>query len=51
MWNHGPDSCSRNWIFMLENHKKIPLGYIGPCRKLEVFDWPPSNAEITMEIT
>jgi 3-hydroxymyristoyl/3-hydroxydecanoyl-(acyl carrier protein) dehydratase len=32
------------------NHKKIPLGYIGAVQKLEVFDWPPSNAEITMEI-
>jgi predicted hotdog family 3-hydroxylacyl-ACP dehydratase len=35
----------------MKNHKKIPLGYIGAVQKLEVFDWPPSNAEITMEIT
>jgi predicted hotdog family 3-hydroxylacyl-ACP dehydratase len=33
-----------------KNNKKIPLGYIGAVQKLEVFDWPPSNAEITMEI-
>lgn len=33
-----------------KNRKKIPLGYIGAVQKLEVFDWPPSNAEITMEI-
>ena len=33
-----------------KNHKKIPLGYIGAVQKLEVFDWPPSDAEITMEI-
>ena len=33
-----------------KNHKNIPLGYIGAVQKLEVFDWPPSNAEITMEI-
>jgi len=33
-----------------KNNKKIPVGYIGAVQKLEVFDWPPSNAEITMEI-
>ncbi|MEJ0079462.1 MAG: hypothetical protein WDM78_00500 [Puia sp.] len=33
-----------------QNNKKIPLGYIGAVQKLEVFDWPPSNVEITMEI-
>jgi predicted hotdog family 3-hydroxylacyl-ACP dehydratase len=33
-----------------KNNKKIPLGYIGAVQKLEVFDWPPANAEITMEI-
>ena len=34
----------------IKNQKKIPLGYIGAVQKLEVFDWPPANAEITMEI-
>jgi predicted hotdog family 3-hydroxylacyl-ACP dehydratase len=34
----------------MKNHKKIPLGYIGAVQKLEVYDWPPSNAEIRMEI-
>jgi predicted hotdog family 3-hydroxylacyl-ACP dehydratase len=34
----------------LKNHKKIPLGYIGAVQKLEVLDWPPANAEISMEI-
>jgi predicted hotdog family 3-hydroxylacyl-ACP dehydratase len=33
-----------------KNHKRIPLGYIGAVQKLEVFDWPHSNAEIIMEI-
>ena len=34
----------------MKNHKKIPIGYIGAVQKLEVFDWPPAKAEITMEI-
>ncbi|HZZ75076.1 MAG TPA: hypothetical protein VFE04_04080 [Puia sp.] len=34
----------------IKNHKKIPVGYIGAVQKLEVFDWPPENAEIMMEI-
>jgi predicted hotdog family 3-hydroxylacyl-ACP dehydratase len=27
-----------------------PLGYIGAVQKLEVFDWPPVQSEITMTI-
>lgn len=34
-----------------ENNKRVPVGYIGAVQKLEVFDWPPANADITMEIT
>lgn len=34
----------------IKNQKKVPVGYIGAVQKLEVFDWPPANAEITMEI-
>jgi predicted hotdog family 3-hydroxylacyl-ACP dehydratase len=34
----------------IKNNKKVPIGYIGAVQKLEVFDWPPANAEITMEI-
>lgn len=34
----------------IKNHKTIPVGYIGAVQKLEVFDWPPENEEITMEI-
>jgi len=30
--------------------KPVPLGYIGAVQKLEVFDWPPVNAEIHMTI-
>jgi predicted hotdog family 3-hydroxylacyl-ACP dehydratase len=33
-----------------KNKKAVPMGYIGAVQKLEVFDWPPANAEITMEI-
>jgi 3-hydroxymyristoyl/3-hydroxydecanoyl-(acyl carrier protein) dehydratase len=35
----------------MKNHKKVPVGYIGAVQKLEVMDWPPSNSEISMEIT
>jgi predicted hotdog family 3-hydroxylacyl-ACP dehydratase len=31
-------------------NKEVPIGYIGAVQKLEVADWPPANAEITMEI-
>jgi predicted hotdog family 3-hydroxylacyl-ACP dehydratase len=34
-----------------KNNKKVPIGYIGAVQKLEVLDWPPANAEITMEIS
>jgi predicted hotdog family 3-hydroxylacyl-ACP dehydratase len=34
----------------IKNNKKVPIGYIGAVQKLEVFDWPPANAEITMKI-
>ena len=33
-----------------KNNKGVPLGYIGAVQKLEVTDWPPARAEITMEI-
>ena len=47
---HGTDSGSRNRIFMLRKKKNVPVGYIGAVQKLEIVDWPPANAEITMEI-
>ena len=34
-----------------KNNREVPIGYIGAVQKLEVKDWPPVNAEITMEIT
>ena len=34
-----------------QQHKPVPLGYIGAVQKLEVYDWPPAHAEITMEIS
>jgi predicted hotdog family 3-hydroxylacyl-ACP dehydratase len=34
----------------VKNNKKVPVGYIGAVQKLDVLDWPPVNAEITMEI-
>ncbi len=33
-----------------KENKAVPIGYIGAVQKLEVLDWPPVNAEITMEI-
>src|SRR5450432_3713484 len=33
-----------------KNNKEVPIGYIGAVQKLEVLDWPPAKAEITMEI-
>jgi predicted hotdog family 3-hydroxylacyl-ACP dehydratase len=33
-----------------KENRAISIGYIGAVQKLEVFDWPPANAEITMEI-
>jgi predicted hotdog family 3-hydroxylacyl-ACP dehydratase len=33
-----------------KENKPVPLGYIGAVQKLEVYDWPPAESEITMEI-
>jgi predicted hotdog family 3-hydroxylacyl-ACP dehydratase len=33
-----------------KNKKQVPVGYIGAVQKLEVQNWPPGNADITMEI-
>jgi predicted hotdog family 3-hydroxylacyl-ACP dehydratase len=33
-----------------KENKAVPIGYIGAVQKLEVLEWPPVNAEITMEI-
>ena len=37
-------------IYLKKKIKPVPVGYIGSVQKLEVTDWPPANAEITMEI-
>ncbi|HEV3249901.1 MAG TPA: 3-hydroxyacyl-ACP dehydratase [Puia sp.] len=42
-------AAGTGYLFKKE-HKPVPVGYIGSVQKLEVFDWPPVNAEITMEI-
>jgi predicted hotdog family 3-hydroxylacyl-ACP dehydratase len=34
----------------IKNNKKVPVGYIGAVQKLEVMDWPPAKAQITLEI-
>jgi predicted hotdog family 3-hydroxylacyl-ACP dehydratase len=34
-----------------KNNREVPIGYIGAVQKLEVKNWPPVAAEITMEIT
>jgi len=33
-----------------KENKPVPLGYIGAVQRLEVFDWPPVNAEIIMSM-
>src|SRR6266404_8185151 len=42
-------AAGTGYLFNIEN-KRVPIGYIGAVQKLEVVDWPPANAEITMEI-
>jgi len=42
-------AAGTGYLFKNEN-KNVPVGYIGSVQKLEVMDWPPVNAEITMEI-
>jgi predicted hotdog family 3-hydroxylacyl-ACP dehydratase len=42
-------AAGTGYLFMMKN-KIVPVGYIGAVQKLEVIDWPPANAEITMEI-
>jgi predicted hotdog family 3-hydroxylacyl-ACP dehydratase len=42
-------AAGTGYLFKKEK-KPVPVGYIGSVQKLEVNDWPPANAEITMEI-
>jgi hypothetical protein len=42
-------AAGTGYLYKKEN-KNVPVGYIGSVQKLEVMDWPPVNAEITMEI-
>jgi predicted hotdog family 3-hydroxylacyl-ACP dehydratase len=43
-------AAGTGYLFKKEN-KAVPIGYIGSVQRLSVFEWPPANAEITMEIT
>ncbi len=43
-------AAGTGYLFKKEK-KAVPVGYIGSVQKLEVIDWPPVNAEITMEIS
>jgi 3-hydroxymyristoyl/3-hydroxydecanoyl-(acyl carrier protein) dehydratase len=43
-------AAGTGYLFKKEN-REVPVGYIGTVQKLEVMDWPPANAEITMEIS
>lgn len=43
-------AAGTGYLFKKEN-KPVPVGYIGAVQKLEVVDWPPVKAEITMEIS
>jgi predicted hotdog family 3-hydroxylacyl-ACP dehydratase len=43
-------AAGTGYLYKKEN-KAVPLGYIGSVQKLSVLEWPPANAEITMEIT
>ena len=47
---HGTNGRRRNRLLCKKENKGVPVGYIGAVQKLEVLDWPPANAEITMEI-
>jgi predicted hotdog family 3-hydroxylacyl-ACP dehydratase len=42
-------AAGTGYLFKSKN-KPVPVGYIGAVQKLEVFDWPPAKAEITMEV-
>ena len=42
-------AAGTGYLFKLAD-KPVPVGYIGSVQKLEVFAWPPADAEITMEI-
>jgi|SRR5450631_4260732 len=42
-------AAGTGYLFNKEN-KPVPVGYLGAVQKLEVFDWPPVKAEITMEV-
>jgi len=42
-------AAGTGYLFRNEN-KPVPVGYIGAVQKLEVYDWPPAKAEITMEV-
>lgn len=43
-------AAGTGYLCKIEN-RPVPLGYIGAVQKLEVYDWPPANAVITMEIS
>jgi len=43
-------AAGTGYLFKKEN-KAVPIGYIGAVQNLEVYDWPPVNSEICMELT
>jgi predicted hotdog family 3-hydroxylacyl-ACP dehydratase len=43
-------AAGTGYLFKKEN-KEVPVGYIGSVQKLSVVEWPPANAEITMEVS
>jgi predicted hotdog family 3-hydroxylacyl-ACP dehydratase len=36
--------------FFKSKNKPVPVGYIGAVQHLEIFEWPPVNQEIMLEI-
>jgi 3-hydroxymyristoyl/3-hydroxydecanoyl-(acyl carrier protein) dehydratase len=43
-------AAGTGYTFKKEN-KEIPIGYIGAVQNLKVFDWPPVNSTIRIELT
>jgi predicted hotdog family 3-hydroxylacyl-ACP dehydratase len=42
-------AAGTGYFYKMRN-KPVPVGYIGAVQQLEIFDWPPVNQEILLEI-
>lgn len=43
-------AAGTGYFFKMRN-EPVPVGYIGAVQQLEIFDWPPVNQEIMLEIS